>query len=734
MHSGPWPREPVRCPEAIWQAARRWYRYYASHGEADGEPRGADDLSRPIKGAYCVAHTLGGETDVQVVMTQALLLPTRMTVSEQYEAPRLRLISPRLAPPAELTRWLLERRRIPYVEQPQATVFHAFHSMWHGVDAELPLLLTREGPKGGVLAALDVIDRRCRSGERVYGESEEECAAAREWIELFHRQVFGPAVRLFYFHALGTPRFLRSIATLEAPFWQKAAVRCLFPLWKRLLIRGLKLDGFDSEAACASIAGAFDRVESHLGAERRFLAGDEPGTVDIVFAALATPVTLPAGFGAQAPRFEELPAPLQAVVQQFRGRRGGQLVDAVYEHARPAPQPRLRAAKEGPSLRERLVSPAVLRLLARLLVKRAPRISLGRTLILSRWKDVTEVLDRDNEYLIEPINKRRIEAVSGPFILGMDRSARLFEQREQVYAALRAADKQPFFATLEQESLRLLKAAADAGGRIDVVNGYARLVACRTAVALFGIRGPTEQDLLRAARALFHETFLNQNDAPNTTRLGLAAGREMRQWIVAELQDRIDRNAPGHDVLGHLLSSLGPEQTDEARWIIGGLLVGAIDTTATAVANIILEVVSDARLKSDMQRDADDPKQFAGWCWEALRRRPHNPALLRQAGPHASLGGAPIAEGTRVLLFTLAAMHDPSAFDRPGVLNPRRPADRYLHFGHGLHACAGRDFNAVQIPRLVRELVRRDVSGPTTFRTRGPFPDTLVVSIGKDSS
>jgi cytochrome P450 len=657
-----------------------------------------------------------------------------MNLSQQYEAPRIRLISTRLAPPAELTRWLLERRRIAYSEEPQATIFHVFHSKRLGVDVELPLLLTPEGSAGGVFAALEVIDRKCRAGERVYGESDEERARTREWIELFHRQIFRPAVQLFYFHALGTPGLLRSFATLDAPLWQKAAVRCLFPLWKRLLIRGLKLDGFDADAACASIAEAFDRVESHLGTNRRFLGGDEPGTADIVFAAFATPVTLPAGFSVKALRFEQLSPAMQAVVRQFCDRRGGRLVDAIYENARPTPQPRLRRSRDGPSLLERLISPSVSRLVAKFLSKYMPRISFGKTLILSRWKDVTEVLDRDNEYLIEPINKRRIEAVNGPFILGMDRSTALFEQREHVYAALHDADKKPFLATLEKESLRLLASAAEAGGKIDVVNGYSRLVACRTAVALFGIRGPTEQDLLRAVRALFHETFLNQRNDPMVRGIGLAAGSEMKLWIESEITNRVTCGTVGNDVLGRLLSACGIDHADEARRVIGGLLVGSIDTTATAVANIVMEVVSNARLKADMQRDVEDPKRLAGWCWEALRRRPHNAGLLRQAGPQACLGGKPIAEGTRVLLVTLAAMHDPAAFQCPGILDPLRQTDLYLHFGRGLHACAGRDFNAVQIPALVRELVRRDVTGPTTFRTRGPFPDTLVVSIDKGSS
>jgi len=103
--------------------------------------------------------------------------------------------------------------------------------------------------------------------------------------------------------------------------------------------------------------------------------------------------------------------------------------------------------------------------------------------------------------------------------------------------------------------------------------------------------------------------------------------------------------------------------------------------------------------------------------------------MLRQAGKCAALPGKPVQEGTQVVLLTVAAMHDPAAFDRPNELIPDRPLDRYLHFGYGLHQCAGRNFNAIQIPHLVRELVRRDVSGAAKVRTQGPFPDELIVSL-----
>ena len=86
--------------------------------------------------------------------------------------------------------------------------------------------------------------------------------------------------------------------------------------------------------------------------------------------------------------------------------------------------------------------------------------------------------------------------------------------------------------------------------------------------------------------------------------------------------------------------------------------------------------------------------------------------------------------GDEVVLWTQAAMQDPSAFPDPGTLRPDRPASAYLHFGGGLHPCAGRVVNAFQIPVLVAALVRRGVRSVGKVAWAGPFPAHLPVRIG----
>ena len=360
-----------------------------------------------------------------------------------------------------------------------------------------------------------------------------------------------------------------------------------------------------------------------------------------------------------------------------------------------------------------------------------PTIRFRKNVAVFRWADVADVLARDGDFRIAPVNGERIEAVSGPFILGMDRSDALFRQRIAVYESMGGADFAPLRAILEREPTALLAAAAAKDGKIDVINGYARKVAGQVAVALFGIKGPSETDLLRVARAVFHETFLNLGNDEKVRNTGIAAGQELKAWIAAERAARLKSGNLGKDVLARLLEreQEGALSDAEVAHVLAGLLVGSIDTTATAVSNIVVEALSDWGLAENMRRDVDDRRRLYGWCWEALRRRPHNPLVIREAVEGASIAGEPVAAGTRVFAVTLSAMQDARVFDRPQELDPDRPPHLYMHFGRGMHQCAGRDVNAIQIPALVGALMRFSPSGRVKVKNAGPFPDEFFVRI-----
>ena len=354
------------------------------------------------------------------------------------------------------------------------------------------------------------------------------------------------------------------------------------------------------------------------------------------------------------------------------------------------------------------------------------------TVVAARHAHVTEMLSRDLDFRIAPINAARMEAVNGPFLLGMDRGDVLATERAAVYRALAAVDLAPF----REAAGQLAEAALDVAprGSLDVVGGYARPIAAHTASRLFGLAEVDPAEFAGVVRTIFHYTFLDFRGDAGVEREAIIAGGRMRDWFAAEIARRADLLKAGKplepDLMGRLMdprasgAALAP---DTIRRLLGGMLVGSVDTTASSVAKIIWVIGRDRRLAMAVARDAGRPDRLRGWCWEALRRWPHNPVLLRRAAAATTLGGRRVEKGDRVVAWTQAAMLDGSVFERPGEPRPDRPPGIYLHFGGGLHPCAGRAVNDFQIPLLVGALVRRELTRAGDMRWDGPFPDHLEV-------
>lgn len=380
---------------------------------------------------------------------------------------------------------------------------------------------------------------------------------------------------------------------------------------------------------------------------------------------------------------------------------------------------------------EVLLGPTVSGLAARLGVRLLTRpLRIGKTVIAARHADVSEVLRRDLDFRIAPINGDRIAAVNGDFILGMDRSDQLVAERRALYSALTAVDIPALAEQAAADADSLLAKAAD--GRIDAVGGYARLVAGRTAQRLFGISGPDEAYFLAVARAIFAHTFLNLSGDKVVEARALKAAALMRTWLETEIVGRRRAGVTGDDLMGALMRQPALDD-DGVRRNLGGMLVGSVDTTASSVAKILVVLARDRRLAQAARRDADDPVLTLGWCREALRRWPHNPLLMRRAAVDTDLNGVRVPAGSQMVAWTQAAMQDAQAFPAPKQMRADRPDEPYLHFGGGLHPCAGRSVSDLQIPMLVSRLLIRGMRSIGRIEWAGPFPDRLSVALGSST-
>ena len=389
----------------------------------------------------------------------------------------------------------------------------------------------------------------------------------------------------------------------------------------------------------------------------------------------------------------------------------------------------------------------VLRRLAWPFLRLMPTVAVGNLVIVTRHADVVEVLTRDEDFTVAEVNAVPMDRVNGPFVLGMDRSEQCLRERSILQRCVHDGDTERIRSFVAAIAASLVERARPAG-RIDVVQDLARPAAARLVAAYFGVAGPDEATLQRWMRTLFHEAFLNGGGAPEVRRAAEVSAAELHAFtdeLIAtrQAQIRAGERTPD-DFLTRLVRLQGDEATrlsDEGvRRNVGGVIVGAVETTSKAVAHATEQLLRhrDAFQKAQAAARAGDVETVRGYAFDALRFNPINPVLARYAARPAVLGAGTrrerrIPEGRKVFAAVLPAMFDPRAFPSPGQLRADRPASSYLHFGHGLHACFGRYVNQVQIPELVAALLRLDGLRPAdgddgVMLYDGPFPDRYLLA------
>ncbi len=459
------------------------------------------------------------------------------------------------------------------------------------------------------------------------------------------------------------------------------------------------------------------RVDALLADGRAYLAGDSFTIADLAFAVLAKPL---------------------AADERWRARPAAAFAQKIYREHRGHPAAYVESPNKdtfGTRLVARLTSNAVLRPVLGFLRRTKPVLTLGKRALATSHAAVTDILGRDTDFIIEPVNAPRIDRIDGPFILGMDRGPQYDREEAALRKAVRPGDLEHVRSQAAARAAELIEAARPLR-RIDVVGSYARLVAARTVADYFGVPGPDEPTLLRWLRTTFQEVFLNVGNDRAVTAAAAASGRELRAFEDALISKREADPGDGDDILTRLVRMEGEGgwlDHDGVRRNLGGMIVGAVETTSKFVTLAMNQLVDRPRVLSEARAaaQAGDLDRVRSYAYEAVRFDPHNAFLLRQAARDTTVGGTKIRGGSAVLVSVLSAMFDPAAFPDPGSFRTDR--DRYLHFGYGMHTCFGERINAVQIPELVAGLVRlpglRRAAGKSgRIAWDGPFPEHLVLA------
>lgn len=134
-------------------------------------------------------------------------------------------------------------------------------------------------------------------------------------------------------------------------------------------------------------------------------------------------------------------------------------------------------------------------------------------------------------------------------------------------------------------------------------------------------------------------------------------------------------------------------------------IVAAHETTANATANAMKLLLQHP----DTWREiCEDPGLISNAVEECLRHNGSVAAWRRLVTKDVEVGGVALPAGSKLLIVTSSANHDPQQFADADLLDIRRDnASDHLTFGYGSHQCMGKNLARMEMQIFLEEFTRR---------------------------
>ncbi len=173
--------------------------------------------------------------------------------------------------------------------------------------------------------------------------------------------------------------------------------------------------------------------------------------------------------------------------------------------------------------------------------------------------------------------------------------------------------------------------------------------------------------------------------------------------VIAEKRAR-----PGDDLASRLLAcEVDGRKLEDMEFLLFFLLLvdAGGDTTRNLLSGGLLALMEHPDQYAWLMADVDS--RLPGAREEMLRWTSPVIYMRRTAKQDATLAGAQIKAGDKVVMYFGAANRDPAVFDRPDVFDLSRAENPHIAFGTGPHACLGQHIARIEIDAMLREVLTR---------------------------
>jgi len=254
-----------------------------------------------------------------------------MTDSAKASTPVLITFPPSLD--SELSRFLVQHYGIEHVEQRHTMIFCFFSTLRHGFTVIFPLLYSDTYKLVGPQPISQYFDARCDPSLQLWPASAPaKSQVISDWNQ-FNNTLAWATADFAYYYLLPHRDIMIQPLSQGTPAYEQSAVQRAYPVFAGLLNVLLRLSAARTQASLDQIRQIFDAVDARLASGAQFLVGDRLTMSDLAFSVAAAPVLLPPQYGGPIPSFEQMPAEIQAAVNEMRAHPAGAFAMRIYaEH------------------------------------------------------------------------------------------------------------------------------------------------------------------------------------------------------------------------------------------------------------------------------------------------------------------------------------------------------------------------------------------------------------------
>ncbi|MBD2859407.1 cytochrome P450 [Spongiibacter sp. KMU-158] len=188
---------------------------------------------------------------------------------------------------------------------------------------------------------------------------------------------------------------------------------------------------------------------------------------------------------------------------------------------------------------------------------------------------------------------------------------------------------------------------------------------------------------------------------------------------------------PQQNFIGMLVAAAADPDTDfddkRAVSTIFQLLIAGSDSSATSMGNALKMLIENPDIQQQIRADLD---LLPAFIEEVFRMESAFQGHFRWVKKDTELHGVTLEKGSRVFLMWASGNRDDRVFPNPDAIDLNRAnGKKHLTFGHGIHACLGRELARIEIRIVLQQFLEKtenlEIVGDSPF-IASMFARTLV--------